>query len=79
MSLFEFLSGIQLTPLALFPMLIAVIVPSLSVTFVIVIAAFIGLSDFGLKATMWLMLGVFVFLQFMFLGIIKARRPNLVT
>ena len=45
--------GAQLSPLAMFYMLMAVIVPSLSVTFIIVIASFIAMSPFVVKLLFW--------------------------
>ena len=69
--------GAQLSPLAMFYMLMAVKVPSLSVTFIIVIASFIAMSPFVVKLLFWGLLAVVVFMQMMFLGVIKSRRPNL--
>lgn len=69
--------GAQLSPLAMFYMLMAVIVPSLSVTFIIVIASFISLAPEMVKMIFWGLLAIVIFMQMMFLGIIKSRRPNL--
>lgn len=69
--------GGHLSPLAMFYMLIAVIVPSLSITFIMILSSFISLGESVTKMILW---GVFVlgiFLQIMFIGIIKSRRPNL--
>ena len=69
--------GGQLNPLAMFYMLVAVIVPSLSMTFLIIISSFVALTDFALKMVFWGLFAIVFFFQLMFLGIIKSRRPNL--
>jgi len=58
-------------------MLVAVIVPSLSMTFLIIISSFVALTDFALKMVFWGLFAIVFFFQLMFLGIIKSRRPNL--
>lgn len=69
--------GSQLNPLAMFYMLIAVIIPSLSITFIIVLSSFIALSESATRMIFFGVYGFILFLQLMFLGIIKSRRPNL--
>ncbi len=69
--------GSQLSPLAMFYMLAAVIVPSLSVTFIIILSSFISLSEGMVKMVFWGLLVFVIFIQIMFLGVIKSRRPNL--
>ncbi|MBL7100748.1 MAG: type II secretion system F family protein [Nanoarchaeota archaeon] len=69
--------GSQLSPLAMFYMLAAVIVPSLSVTFIIILSSFIALPSTITKMIFWGLLIFVIFVQIMFLGIIKSRRPNL--
>lgn len=69
--------GGQLNPLAMFYMLIAVIVPALGVTFVIILSSFIATSVTLTKIIFWGLYGLIVFFQIMFLGLIKSRRPNL--
>jgi pilus assembly protein TadC len=69
--------GGQLNPLAMFYMLVAVIVPALSMTFLITMSSFMSLNDFGLKLLFWGLFGMVMFFQLMFLGVIKSRRPNL--
>jgi pilus assembly protein TadC len=71
--------GSQLSPLAMFYMLAAVIVPSLSVTFIIILSSFIALSPGMVKTAFWSLLVFTIFLQIMFLGVIRSRRPNLLT
>ncbi|MBS3145666.1 type II secretion system F family protein [Candidatus Woesearchaeota archaeon] len=71
--------GSRLNPLAMFYMLVGVILPALSITFVIIISAFAGLNESGTKG---IFLGLFVFsvfVQVVFLGMIKSRRPNLLS
>lgn len=69
--------GGQLNPLAMFYMLVAVIMPSLGMTFLIIISSFINLSTFATKLIFWGLYGFVIFFQLMFLGIIKSKRPNL--
>ena len=69
--------GSQLNPLAMFYMIVAVIMPALGVTFLLVIASFIHLSELALKLTLFGLLGTVLFLQVIFMGIIKTKRPSL--
>lgn len=69
--------GGQLSPLAMFYMLVAVIIPSLGMTFLIIISSFISLPENTLKLVFWSLYGTVFFFQVMFMGIIKTRRPNL--
>ena len=69
--------GNKLNPLIMMYMLISVIVPSLSVSFIAVISSMLG---FEKNLTTGLFMGLFVFVlffQIMFLGMIKSRRPSL--
>jgi len=69
--------GNKLNPLIVFYMLIAVIIPALSITFLTIIASMVNLSEI---TTIILFIGMFVFVvlvQIMFLGLIKSRRPSL--
>jgi len=71
--------GSRLNPLAMFYMLLGVILPALGITFVIIISSFAGLTEQSAKG---LFIGLFVFAvfaQIMFLGLIKSRRPNLLS
>jgi archaeal flagellar protein FlaJ len=69
--------GGQLNPLAMFYMLVAVIAPTLGMTFLIVISSFISMGEEITKIVFWSLFGFVCFFQIMFLGIIKSRRPNL--
>ncbi len=69
--------GSQLNPLAMFYMLMAVIMPSLGITFIIIISSFVSLQE---KVTKLIFLGMFllvVFFQIMFIGLIRSKRPAL--
>ena len=69
--------GNKLNPLIMFYMLISVIIPALSVTFLTVISSLINL---GATSTISLFIAVFVgvgIIQITFLGIIKSVRPSL--
>jgi Flp pilus assembly protein TadB len=69
--------GSQLNPLAMFYMMGAVILPTLAITFFIVLASFIGLSDLLVKGVFVGLLCFVVFFQIIFSGIIKTKRPSL--
>lgn len=65
--------GRKLNPLAMFYMMIAVIIPSLGMTMLIVLATFMGLSlSLGV---LFGIVGLLGFVQFMFVAIIKSSRP----
>ncbi|MCX6816024.1 MAG: type II secretion system F family protein [Candidatus Aenigmarchaeota archaeon] len=68
--------GSQLNPMTLVYMMIAVIIPSLGITFLMVLSSF---SNIPISETMfWGILIFLAFFQFMFLGIIKSKRPNII-
>jgi len=65
--------GRKLNPIAMFYMMVAVIVPSLGTTMLVVMATFMGLQiSMAVMIFLAVMLGFF---QFMFLSIIKSIRP----
>ncbi|MFH1365698.1 MAG: type II secretion system F family protein [archaeon] len=69
--------GNKLNPIIMFYMLISVIIPALSITFLTIISSMINLPS---KMSILLFVGLFifvVFVQIMFLGLIKSRRPSL--
>lgn len=69
--------GNKLNPLIVFYMLIAVIIPALSITFLTIISSMISLPKI---TTIVLFIGLFIFVvlvQIMFLGLIKSKRPSL--
>ncbi|MFH1588649.1 MAG: type II secretion system F family protein [Candidatus Diapherotrites archaeon] len=67
--------GSQMKLLSLMYMMLGVIIPALGFTFLIVLGSFpqIELNE----EIFWLLLGSIAFAQFMYLGILKSRRPNL--
>jgi len=68
--------GSQLNPLTLVYMMVAVVLPSLGVTFMLVMSSFSGLV---VSETMfWMIIAFLALFQFMFLGIIKSKRPNII-
>ncbi|MBD3388765.1 MAG: hypothetical protein GF416_06825 [Candidatus Altiarchaeales archaeon] len=67
-----------LNPLAMMYMMVAVIVPSLGITMLIVLSSFPGMDALGNEMTFYGLLVFVVFMQFIFLGLIKSRRPNLI-
>ncbi len=69
--------GAQLNPIAMFYMLLTVIVPSLSITFLIILSSFLSFSEVFTKIMFWTLFSIVVFMQLMFLGLIKAKRPTL--
>ncbi|MBI4149029.1 type II secretion system F family protein [Candidatus Woesearchaeota archaeon] len=69
--------GSQLNPLAMFYMIMVVILPSLGMTFLIMILSFFSASEFLTKVIFFALYGAVTFFQIMFLGIIKTKRPNL--
>jgi flagellar protein FlaJ len=71
--------GSQLNPLAMFYMLMVVIAPALGTTFLIMLSSFISLSGFATKLIFWGLYGIVVFFQIMFMGLIKSKRPNLLS
>ncbi len=71
--------GSQLNPLAMFYMLIAVILPSLGITFLVVLSSFTSLGSSATKIAFWILFALFIVLQILFLGIIKTKRPTLLT
>jgi archaeal flagellar protein FlaJ len=65
--------GRKLNPIAMFYMMIAIIVPSLGITMLMIMATFIGLK---LGKVELISLAFFVgFIQFMFLAITRSNRP----
>lgn len=66
-----------LNPLAMMYMMIAVIAPSLGITVLIILSTFPGMEGIGNERTFWILLAGVVVMQFMFMTMIKGRRPNL--
>jgi len=69
--------GSQLSPLAMFYMMGAVILPALGTTFIIVLSGFLSLDQSLIKLVLWGLLVFIAFFQLMFSGTIKTKRPSL--
>ena len=67
--------GSQLNPLTLVYMMVAVIVPALGITMLIVLSTFSGMEI--TETMMWGIMGALAFMQFMYIGLIKSKRPNM--
>jgi hypothetical protein len=57
-------------------MMVAVIIPSLGVTFLMVLSSFAKIPV--TEKMFWAILAFVAIFQFMFLGILKSKRPNLI-
>ncbi len=69
--------GNRLNPLIVFYMLIAVIIPALSVTFLTVVSSMINLQK-NMIYLLFMAIFIFVmFIQIMFLGMLRSKRPSL--
>lgn len=66
-----------LNPLAMMYMMMAVIAPSLGITVMIILSSFPGMGSIGNEMTFWILLAGVMFMQFIFMSIIKTKRPNL--
>ncbi|MFH1402657.1 MAG: type II secretion system F family protein [Candidatus Altiarchaeota archaeon] len=67
-----------LNPIAMMYMMVAVIIPSLGITMLIILSSFPGMEMIGKESTFWMLLAGILVLQFIFLGLIKSKRPNLI-
>ncbi|MEM5792967.1 MAG: type II secretion system F family protein [Candidatus Aenigmatarchaeota archaeon] len=66
--------GSQLNPMAMMYMMMSVIFPTLGVSFLMIISSFTSFSLSG--SIFWFILIFTAFFQFMFIGLIKNRRPQ---
>jgi flagellar protein FlaJ len=66
--------GAQLNPIAMLYMVFCVIMPTLGITFLLVLGSFIGLSV-NIEYLLLGILGFLVLFQFMLIGMIKSKRP----
>ena len=69
--------GNKLNPFIVFYMLISVIIPALSVTFLTIIASIVNLSENVIIVIFFSLFIFVVLIQIMFLGVIKSARPGL--
>ncbi len=70
--------GGKLAPLSMFYMVIAIIFPALAITFILVLSTFVQALGENYKMILISVLGMVVFLQIIFLGMIKSGRPPLI-
>ncbi|MCX6742307.1 MAG: type II secretion system F family protein [Candidatus Pacearchaeota archaeon] len=69
--------GGKLSPLSMFYMVIAIIFPALGITFVLVLSTFVQALGDNYKTILFVIMGTVIFLQIIFLGMIKSGRPPL--
>lgn len=69
--------GGKLNPLVMFYMLMAVIIPSLGITFLIIISSLLNIPGEIVRLFFFGIFGAVTFMQIMFLGVIRSRRPSL--
>ncbi len=69
--------GAELRLLSLVYMMIGVIVPALGLTFLIVMGSFPQIKI--TESIFWIFLASIVIMQFMYMGIIKSRRPTIIS
>ncbi len=69
--------GNKLNPMIMFYMLISVIVPALSITFLTVISSIVNLAKSTTTVLFMVLFVAVVLVQIMFLGVIKSIRPSL--
>lgn len=69
--------GAQLNPMALAYLMLAVIIPTLGITFLIILSSFFNLNILPLDLVLYFGLAFLVFFQYMFIGLIKVRRPSM--
>lgn len=69
--------GSVLSPLTMFYMIMAVILPAIGVNFLIVIVSFMNLDMGPTKIVFWCVYGFILIVQLMFINIIKTKRPSL--
>jgi len=69
--------GSKLNPIIMFYMLITVILPSLGITFFIIISSLLNIPEKIVQLVFFFIFTLVIFMQIMFLGVIKSRRPSL--
>jgi len=67
-----------LNPLAMMYMMVAVIIPSLGITMLIILSSFPGMEAIGNEQTFWVLLVGVIFMQIVFMGLVKSKRPTLI-
>ena len=67
--------GSKLNPLVLMYMMLAVIIPSMGVTVMVIISSMPGSTPLS-ETTFWMMLGALSVIQVMFIAMIRSKRPD---
>jgi flagellar protein FlaJ len=67
--------GSQLNPLSMMYMMLAVILPSLGITFLVMLSTFSGFAVS--EIIFWFILAILIVFQFSFVGLVKSRRPTI--
>jgi len=67
--------GSQLNPLSMMYMMLAVILPSLGITFLVLLSTFSGFAVS--EIIFWFILCILIVFQFSFVGLVKSRRPTI--
>lgn len=70
--------GARINPLIMFYMLLAVIIPSLGLTFLTIVSSMVNISKFMIIISF---IGMFIFvtiMQILFIGMLRVRRPSLI-
>ena len=67
--------GSQLNPLSMMYMMLAVILPSLGITFLVLLSTFSGFAVS--EIIFWFILTILIVFQFSFVGLVKSRRPTI--
>jgi pilus assembly protein TadC len=67
--------GSQLNPLSMMYMMLAVILPSLGITFLVLLSTFSGFAVS--EMIFWFILCILIVFQFSFVGLVKSRRPTI--
>jgi pilus assembly protein TadC len=65
--------GAQLNTLAILYLMVCIIVPTVSLIFLMVISSFISLPI--TDSFLYVIMGAMIFVQYMFIGLIESRRP----
>ena len=67
--------GAQLNPMALFYMMLVVIFPTLGIVFLLILFSFVG-SAINIELILMGILAFLAFVQVMFIGMVKSKRPG---
>jgi len=65
--------GAQLNSIAIMYLMVCIIVPTISLIFIMVISSFVDVPI--TDSIFYMILGSLIFVQYMFIGLIESRRP----